>query len=339
MRLTQIVITILGLACCRVMAGEAELGRLKAEYPEASRIIIERLAQVRGKGRVTTQLSNNRGSSIGDFDFQVDHGFQKCASAGVGKQQGGRAGVIYCWGADLGFTLARDSDTANLSVHARGNDLIDRIHHERAFGRYLCAPYSIERMQPLATKLSDPRLQDLSAEMVAIDGRKALRLHYLRAPSKPSDDITVDLDPDLGWVILGATIRYGKIPGGISFRARYDPGRLHWPVPISVEYKDPTLTITRYEFRTVEFAPTPPEEFTMGFYGLPDMPGTPTPSPRLEGASSGPVPVAREPVAIRSWWRSPLFLGLIALAAMGLVAGYFLRRVASRSGRADGAGA
>jgi hypothetical protein len=339
MRLTQIVISILVLACGRVMAGEAEIERLRTEYPEASRIIIERLAQVRGKGHLTIQLDKQRGSSRGDFDFQVDHGFQKCATAGVGGQIG-RPGVIYCWGANLGFTLARDSDKARLSVHARGNDLIDRMHHERAFGRYFCVPYSIERMQPLAAKLVDRRFQDLSAEMVAIDGRKALRLHYHRAPSKPSDDITVDLDPDLGWVILGATIRYSKVPGGISFRARYDPGRLHWPVPLSVEFKDPTLTVTRCEFRTVEFAPTPPEEFTMGFYGLPDMPGTPKPPPRPEADSSDPVAMASAPAAaIRSWWRSPLFLGLIALAAVRLVAGYLLQRVASRTGRADGPGA
>lgn len=290
---------------------QAEIERFLREYPEASRRIESHLSRVKGTCRLKLQRGPNR-FDIDKAIFAVDHGFRKVTIERDRNQGKARARVeiVYCIGDETAFSLVRQAGSERYVVQGIGSDHEDRMAYNSLFGRYLTAPYAILGT-PLPKIMASPVFRLISAEEVEVDGERLFRIHYEVGEAQKADKVRLDLDPNSGWVIRSGEVRSGRFPGAeVAFDVQYESARDHPPYPRLVTFNDPNLLTSSCEFQSIVPEPTPEREFTMGYYGLADLT-----RPRI-GERGGTSMI---------YW-------LIGIAALGFVAAYVLRRLASRPG-------
>ena len=259
-------------------AGEAELRRVREEYPKASQQIQDRLKQVRGTGHLTV-ISSARGAEIKQkdlrpidrfFTYNVDHGFRKYTSVRTVADAPQNPHVVNCYGTDIGYVLELNRKTNEYAITSRGADLRSRSIFNHVFGKFLDVSFSVAGVVPLASWLENPTCELISAETVRRNGRNLIRLKA-RWGSLDANSVVVDFDPEMGWVIRSA-IRNLEEGGDFSFIADYAEDGSGLPMPTLVNYINLDGAHITCRFNRSEFAPTPVSEFEIDYYLKPGIP-------------------------------------------------------------------
>jgi prepilin-type N-terminal cleavage/methylation domain-containing protein/prepilin-type processing-associated H-X9-DG protein len=278
-RVVALVATILvgagtGIA---TQAGEAEIERFRREYPDAAARIQAEYAMLRGRCRLVESGGppGRKAPAIHDVEFNVDHGFSKALIQPKSGPQESRADRVYCLKPTGGFWLVKPPGAKVFSVRSLGDDPKLKISFDNRFGKFLIAPYGILNMR-FVEYLSFSNFTLRSAEPVEVDGKRLLRVECDSGAGAPETRArtTVVLDPEAGWLIHSAELRMDprKDHVAIGFTVTYqDATGPQAPLPREIRFLDPTGITTTCAFESIERKPTPESEFTMTYFGLPDI--------------------------------------------------------------------
>jgi prepilin-type N-terminal cleavage/methylation domain-containing protein len=264
----------------RVRAGEAEMERFHREYPRASERIQAGFAMLRGRCRLMESggSGGKKDSSIHEVEFRVDHGFTRAVIRPMSGPPETRADRAYCLRPDGGFSLIQIPGAKRYSVQALGDDPKLKASFSNRFGKFLIAPHGILDTE-FSEYLSYPNFTTRSADPVVVDGKRLLRMEFDSGTGGPETTMrmTVDFDPDAGWLIHSAELRPGYMNGhvAVGYKVKYqDAIGTDVALPREVRFLDPTGVTTTCAFESIERRPTPETEFTMAHFGLPDIAST-----------------------------------------------------------------
>jgi hypothetical protein len=258
-----------------VVAGQGEVTEFKDTYPGALNLLEARYARVKGSVRlIQTQGRDKTRRVIEEGTFAADHGFQKLSlthrttpGLSSAKQES-----IFCVGNGRAFRLARDTGAAGYEVQGVGSDGLSASVYVQRFGRFLSTPFSIYGSR-LSRIVAGSNFRVVSAEKIEKEGRHLRLVKYeLGSPETP-DRATLLLDPAAGWILRGGELQFGRSPGHetIRFEIEYAEGPGNTFFPRRVQMNEPNGGLSTCEFFDVSWESTPVEEFSMGFYGLPDL--------------------------------------------------------------------
>lgn len=311
MRKIALALIFCGIAASQSGADQDEIERFRREYPRAAARMAAHLAQVRGSCRLSVQRGSNPDRyDIDHATFAADHGFRKVSIDQV-RMQGKaktRFETLYCVGPNTAFSLRRPAGAEAYSVMGIGSDRQDGSFFQTVFGRFLNAPYTVNG-KPLTEFMAMSTFRLVSAEEVDVAGKRLFRTDYEIGGAANPDKVWIHFDPALGWAIRGGEVQLATLPGAkVTFDIQYSAPIGDLPDPRLVTFIGPDLMKSTCEFDEIVRAPTPANEFTMGFHGLADLA-----RPGVASETGGLVP-----------W-------LMGLAAVGLIVAFFLRRLALRS--------
>lgn len=266
----SVVLAILLSLTSAVGAGEAEVARVREEYPSA----LERLEHAFAETKATGTLRSEwRGVSRSDrISFAKQ---QHLRVVSVKALEGADAGVrkserVQCFSPLTSFTLdRRDVGEPYVLIGTKipGSSTLAEIYLDRN----LLAPFSIFD-KPMSKMMAEPSFRIESVEVAGPD-KKDLKITY-RYFDKESlvGDGWVEVAPDAGWVIRKSSNQFSTAKATILCDIEYSAiGSGGFPLPTRVTYDLPGDRHQVFDFETITFEPTPEREFTPQFYGLPDL--------------------------------------------------------------------
>jgi hypothetical protein len=295
------------------LAGEAELHRVEAEWPPAARRLSEAFVTVRGKARITSEKLGATGPPlVREAFFAIDRDRKKVElvhySTGAHPTKLGE--VVYCVGEDTAFEVKRRGETHGYTVGGIGTTNEERDSYLTTFGQYFLAPNGVAGIS-LPQFFAQRAFKILSAEVVEQAGRSLMEVQCVSGPDRPVSKLTFLLDPAAGWSVRSLRLHPIQEPKAVtSYEIEYAVPEGELPIPRSVKL-DRGFARHRCEFTEWDFSPTPASEFNMTHYGLPDM-----------------------AVPRRSPYTTALLLAAIAIVAA--IAGWLLRRLATRNHQVAG---
>ena len=120
--------------------------------------------------------------------------------------------------------------------------------------------------------MTQPGYRVISAERLVKDGRDLIEVEFEVGAKAPKDRIVIVFDPQADWVIRSSEFRSGNASRlRIVTDVEYGPPRDDVPLPRRVISRDGSGSSSVCEFVDWSFEPTPAAEFTMPYYGLPDL--------------------------------------------------------------------
>jgi len=313
----------LGVSCLLVptwaRGDETNIARFRREYPPAAKRLADANTRVRGSGQITV-LGAGQVPSVKDFRFATDHGYRKLELSRVGEEaSSSRTSYVACLWADSGYELRWSKKTLAYQVsHAGPVDAkrTPRISYNIQFGRFLAAAFSVCNID-LREAIERESTKVLAADPVFLGGHECLRvkLKTFLGQDKPLVfEITADVDPSRGWIVLGGQSQTGPFPPQRQDIIYSDQTAERFQireVAINEEF-DPSLpesqaTRWRCRFDTIEDRSTPIEEFSMNHYGVTPIVG-PGSGEELAAARTGNIGLTR--IAVTATFG---LLGIVAL--------------------------
>ncbi|HUY31751.1 MAG TPA: hypothetical protein VMV69_03150 [Pirellulales bacterium] len=277
-------------------ADEDPLAQFHREYPTAAALLRQRFAHARGDFSFMNGHPNASPSSTMTGAFCVDHGRGKISGKMVTPR--GSADVVICSGRERGFVLMRDDGQPAYGVRAAGTVTgpqkgpHDSLYAD-AFGDLFAAPFAL-LSRPLIEIVSDAEM--LRAERVELNGDACVQIWFRRRGG--AIEWTVTLDAEHDWLIRDARLQRANEEGGNAhITVEYADVSTGIPKSVAIQVERGTRSCA---FTTCEFAETPESEFTLSFYGMPDLNAPP-----------------RKPRAL--WW-------LLGSGVLAVVAALLLRR-------------
>lgn len=275
-----VVVLLCGFSSAR--ADEALLARFKSEYPEAAKRLRDQLATVRGTCRLWT-VNSGKKSPVVEGEFAFDHGRRKIHTRKKVPGGDGRRTFeeIYSvhdgpGGGGRSFYLRRVPSRTEFTVGGVDDDQ----SYPEAWGRYMSifgqfanASFAVDI--PIDELLRRPTCRFTSAENETAGGRDLVKVNYTIEDSKRnySQRATVTLDPNLGWVMRSYELTLGSVPpfdtdrGVVEYGPADHEGRV-LPSRVTSSLPDGESVC---EFTSWSFEPTPPAEFEMPWFGIPDL--------------------------------------------------------------------
>lgn len=248
--------------------------KFKTEYNLAAPRLQERFAQLRGTCRISRQSSKNLDTiQIDEATFHIDHNISKVSiqrPRAVGET-GDRSEIVYCIAPDYAFTIGRVPGEKSFEVLSLGADRSDFGRFTNNFGRYIFASFTILGHKSLFELMRSKGFEIVSASHVRPDH---FEIEYRIGSSTSKDRVKLVFDPTKGWVITRGVITpaLSDDTSNITFQVDYQSeGPI--PLPKRVKYHDVTGLDTVCDFTLISAEPTDVKEFTMSYYGLPEMTG------------------------------------------------------------------
>lgn len=273
-------------------AGEAEIQRLRREYPAAAKGLEGAYSRVRASGTLRRVRPGSASASEMRVEIWTTDGQRKAVLRGAtpGRPAGG---VEHCYAigresmfaatsgpGSNGSWILSDAGRVAPSGPARDISGIETKFNELG-GKYLLAPYRLNGW-PGPDFLDEARFRVSDAEEAFEGGRHIMRVRYAaRAPGASARSGTVELLPDRSWAVkrheyhglargAGRPVGPGD-PFQIVLDVEYEGGGDGPPRPGTVRYSGSVGT-SEFRFDKVEFGvETPAREFTPASCGLPDV--------------------------------------------------------------------
>jgi len=306
------VLTILIGAIVTASGGEAELSRVKSEWPAAARRLEEAFVQVRGTARLWTDRTESPRASgksfLDEARFALDHGMEKVELARFtrGSKPTKVADYVYCVGEGTAFRIHRRDGAEGYEIEGVGAAPMDRILYSAVFGRFIHASHGVVG-RPISNFLEEPTLEIVGAEAVERDGENWIKVDCAIGFPETKDRVSFVLAPEDGWAVQSCQINYHYDPNRpILYEIEYGAAHGGVPLPRYVKLSGENPGVVNHcEFTGWEFASTPIAEFNMTHYGLPDLVR------------------ARKPRGTLAYW-------LVGFAVLVGISAFVLRRAASR---------
>ena len=294
------------------LGGTGELDRFTNEYPGAAKRLEERFAKVKGSARLWRVTPGDTRPQRAELaQFAVDHSYEKVTierSFPSTLKISPHLDLVYCVGKDSTFHLERFPGAKNFSVQGTGETPRDRAVYGTIFGRFLYAPYGIMTVQ-LTKLMASPTFHVMNAEPLTKDGKSLIKVNFEIGTLEPRDQVSAVFDPDAGWIIRSSEYHSNRSFGlHVKVDVEYGAPKDGFFLPNRVTFRDNGET-SICEFDAWSFEPTPENEFSMTFYGLPDL------------------------IAKANAKRIPLYYWLGGLAAVVLVFAVILGWLSSRRGK------
>jgi hypothetical protein len=306
------------LAAGYARGGDAELDRLRTEYPKALEKLERAYSECNGECLITGP-SDGKDSRLVEDDvrFASSGGFRKVTIKGT------RLGAmpspfekVYSYGDGRAFSLVKTPESPSFQVTAINDIERTKGSYNNALGRFLNAPFSAFIL-PMSRVLGLPTYRLRAAESFDRGGRSLVRVHLAFGDLQKPQPVVLELDPSASWVVLRSEFYWREGPGSASITAdiEYGPQADGIPTPKSVRITDSSSAKgtppRQCEFRQFKFGPTPLAEFELPYYGLPDV----TAKPRRGGVYSP------------AFW-------LLGIGSAGVGLGFALRGISRRLGLA-----
>jgi hypothetical protein len=244
-----------------------------------------------------------------EANFAIDGGHEKVTirrGPPGSKSEDAASEVVYCVGEDTVFYLVRAPGAKEFVVAGTGSTPSDRAAYQTLFARFLRAHCGING-RPMSRVMTSPGFRIIDAERIVSDGRSLVKVECEIGTRQPKDRASVVFDPEAGWVIRSTEYRPGIAPESRSLAAiEYGPSQDGLPLPRRVTFREAGEELS-CEFLTWSFDPTARVEYTMSYYGLPDLVSK-------AGRSRRYLP----------YWLS-------GIAVVGLVLAFVLRRTSNRN--------
>ena len=267
---------IFGVQISTAFSSQEDIDFFIKNYPEASKLLKERMAKVEGTCRLTRTTGRNK-PIVNDATFAADYGMHKVRIIQKPRSEKSpeRAETVYCVGPNSEFTLVRTSEATPYSVKGIGTDEKDRTGYLQKFGRFLEAPYSVQGI-PLTQIMNQPNFHLTSAEKIQVGGREMMKVAFSMGKAPGASDVRLVLDPSSGWTIRSGELQPVAMQGRakISFEAEYGSGTNDPEFPKFVKFEDLNGDKFTCEFLEIKKNSRPEDEFKMPYFGLPDMTAT-----------------------------------------------------------------
>ncbi len=270
-----ILLILLGTAPA-IDAGEAELGRVKSEWPAAARRLDAMFARVRGTARIWREkprTSAKVDSILTEAHFAIDHNMEKVELLRFTRDSRPRklGEVVYCVGEGTAFEPHRPANAKGYTVRGIGTTGKEGYRYLAAFGRFVMAHNGVAGL-PMARFLDSPGLEITAAETLDQGGKILTKVECMSGSGATKSQISFVLDPDAGWTVRSCRFHPSNNPADLTaYEVEYDPSRGGVPLPRRVKLDMPGGVVHHCEFTDWTFAPTPISEFNMAHYGLPDL--------------------------------------------------------------------
>ncbi|CAN5654255.1 hypothetical protein BH23PLA1_BH23PLA1_14410 [soil metagenome] len=278
-------------------AGQAEIAKLKAEYPAARERLEQAYSRVRASGRLGKSLAALESGAWNEVRIDIVDGRRKAV---MQARRATAPGVydpyheyVYCVGRETMFEADRDlpdggpytlSDVGRRTPEgATSGDGAIVSKFDESAGKYIFAPFRMHGWDDF--DWFDEKSHEItSAEAIRRDGEGVLRFEYRSKPGEAGSlpvSGRVEVLPGRSWVVrrhelngatrpVGLPNVHGK-PYTIVLEVEYGGDRDGIPVPARVQYSG-TFGESIFAFDEIEFGATAPErEFTPEFYRLPDI--------------------------------------------------------------------
>ncbi len=246
--------------------------RFNDEYPARSSQLLTTYGRIKGTYKIRRESLVQPGATREEFgEFAFDHQFEKVTirRAIPTKSDGpARFGeLVYCLGSDSIFYVTRLSDSPTFQVEGLGTDPSDRAAYRTLFGQFVKAPLV------LAQAMSRTGFHVTSAEYTGDGDEQRMKLTYEFGHPKPGVRVAVTLNPTASWSVDSSEYHPLLISGADSrTEIEYGEKLRDVPLPRRVIVRD-NAEVATCEFLTWSEEPTPPREFTMEHYGLPNLVG------------------------------------------------------------------
>lgn len=263
--LTTVMIGIIA-SNTTVSSDEIQKNRFLKEYPEASRQLAERLSMVRGS--YWSKGSNGESETF----FAVDHGKEKVHSTQTYINKGNERTIetVFILREESYFKIERKQQTGPYLLKSMSSDMNDSMTYQNYEGSIHNLALGC-RPLPLMRLLNSDHFE--LGDVVTLDSDPGLvKINFTYGISKPKRKCTMVLDPDNHWaartiteqnenskqIDYQAELEYGEKTNGFSLPKQLklmNNGRLNAPIV----------------FKDWKFVATPDKEFTLSYYGLPDL--------------------------------------------------------------------
>jgi len=278
--------------------GDAEMDRVRREYPAAA-VKLEQFYQQMNGTCVTTKRQKGQPSGFSEVRFATRGQSRKFgAITKLSSNPPKSFEEVYCVGDGTSFAIHRNPDDpqSGWKLIGAGRDGYELTNYNR-FGQYFHLPY---RIGPATfAEMINSRDRRLTAvDPVTLDRHSCLRLRIEPVAPLVSPSLLVTVDPELGWAVRIMEGFYKPSKMDFTYRAEYGPLHDGLPEPRLMTSHDSSGMDKTCEFKTISFDPTPANEFTLPFYGLPAVDG------RAAGAPRGSRPI----------WLAGVGVGGLALA-------------------------
>lgn len=270
-RVATLAIASTWILATGALAAEASLlERFRAEYPAASKLWLKQTRHLVGERtlRYDDPITGKRKSTA---KFARSDGLLKLTGSAPGP--GGnktRLELVACNDGTKEFIVLRQSpDEPYILADIIGlNDPRSSLQTELT--EFLEFPFLVEG-QPIADLISDDKITNLTTREIQWKGAPAVELGFHVPKENNAHTYTLILDPAQGWAVVNTRRRSSADPSS-RVEAQLDYQHLENGIffPTTIEYRQNSMTII-CRFNNLTVVPTPREQFTLAFYGLPDV--------------------------------------------------------------------
>lgn len=273
-------------------ADDVEMERFRNECPQALERLERAYSEIKGECQVIERagLSGRRWVAE-EIRFESSGELHKATiKENAHPELNPRPHVkVLSYGEEDGFSILKPPGESNFRIASVRDARRTKGSHDNKVGRALNAPFSVFVL-PLSQILKFPTCRLLSAESFNRAGKSLTRVRLTYGdPGKPQP-VTLELDPSACWAIARSEFYFREGPGSAGEITEIEYGPQVDGIPtlksvkiLEVSPSSPTPPKV-FEFQRFEFGPTPPEEFTLSYYGLPNMA-----TPSKSGGLSAPA--------------------------------------------------
>lgn len=262
----MVIVALVAASPERSLGWQSEVGNsIRTEMIRASATAKAVFANSRGSGQFRNKSKSSEIQGV--FEFALNGESKKLL---LDNQN-----VVYCVTSNASFLLRRKSSSAPYSIASLGNaNYIGKIVGG-LLERYLFAPFSVSGV-PVSEMFSDPTFRITKVTEVQKDQFCLLKIDY-SYKSKEHDlgPGWILVSPQQGWVMRAYECEFSdRKPGRrLSCTIEYDGEKGEIPIPRRVveTYHIENERRNSYEFKTISFNSVDPDEFTLSYFGVPDI--------------------------------------------------------------------
>jgi len=264
--------------------------RVVSEYPAALDRLERTFVPVRGKALVEMRNGDRKINKTIEFAFNKD---RKKIVEKIISEDGHYDERVYCANPDYAFRLKKEAAGGPYLVADFPIDP-NRMHRQiglevgfALFPAWRINPWSFVPMEdplaPISEAIRTSKYKFKSVADASIDGERAVKIEYTYDRSFDSPKTRLNCTDRL-WVVPAEdwalhrmeTDRHNPSTGktreaGIFIAIQYRPERAPMLMPIRVHVRRSEREDDEFEFRDLRFGEIPDGEFTLGYFGLPDL--------------------------------------------------------------------
>ena len=270
-----LIIMISLMSVQQAHAGAAEMLEFQTKFAAESRQLEQLQSQVRGFCRLrATSRIPQVAPFAHDISFAKMGGSVKAEVRRLNPkdEKTGIRDDVYCLTPESSFRLAKTNADSGFDVHSLGepDDHLD-VMFDTVFGRFLAASYSVYGTR-LYKQMNTPSFKLVDVQRVPGKGKSLMRVAYEIGGSGPVNKGSVVCDPEQHWAFQSGELEVviDQFKTKYTFDVQYQTVA-GVPFPLTVTYVDPDARRIVAQFSNIQFGETPRDQFTMPYYGLPDL--------------------------------------------------------------------